>query len=90
MADEFSEEIVEQAWARSGGKCECELTGHGHIGKHNTSLLKSYRGDRGNSFGWEAHSVIGSHLQQFLIAESFVGTRAIKQRYHKSLQITVN
>ncbi len=62
MADEFSDEIVEQAWARSGGNCECELTGHGHTGKHNATLLKSFRGDRDSSFGWEAHSKSGSHL----------------------------
>ena len=61
MAGEFSEEIVEQAWRRSGGKCECELSGHGHTGKHNIMILESSRG-RDSPYGWEAHSVTGSHL----------------------------
>lgn len=62
MAEEFPESIVEQAWTRSGEKCECELTGHGHVGRCNKTLLKSFRGDRDSSYGWEAHSVSGSHL----------------------------
>lgn len=62
MADEFSDEIVEQAWARSGGHCECERTTHGHVGKHNKLVLKSFRGNRNSDYGWEAHSISGSHI----------------------------
>ena len=61
LSGQFSEELVERAWVRSDGKCECELTGHGHTGKHNAMILKSSRG-RDSSYGWEAHSVSGSHL----------------------------
>ena len=62
MAGEFPEEIVEEAWIKSGGKCECGIPGHGHTGRHDKSLMKSFRGDRDSSYGWEAHSVSGLHL----------------------------
>jgi len=58
---EFSEDVVEQAWTRSGGYCECTRTTHGHIGRCNKVLLKSNRGDRDDPFGWEAHSISGLH-----------------------------
>ena len=57
---EFSDEIVEQAWTRSGGKCECTRTTHGHTGRCNKMLLKSSRGDRDSSYGWEAHHISSS------------------------------
>ena len=59
---EFSDEIVDKAWERSGGYCECEDVVHGHSGKCHKLLLKSSRGDRDNIFGWEAHSISGLHL----------------------------
>ena len=62
MADQFSDAIVEQAWTRSGGKCECERVTHGHTGRCNKTLLKSFRGDRDSSYGWEPHSKSGLHL----------------------------
>ena len=62
MAGGFSEKLIEKAWVRSGGKCECELTGHGHTGRHNTILLKNFLGNRDSSYGWETHSVSGLHL----------------------------
>ena len=62
MAGQFPESIVEQAWVRSGGQCECEGTTHGHTGRCNKILLKSFQGDRDISYGWEAHSITGSHL----------------------------
>ena len=62
MADQFPESVVEQAWTRSGGKCECTQTTHGHIGKCNKILYKWRRGERGSIYCWEAHSVSSSHL----------------------------
>lgn len=56
----FSDEVVEQAWQRSGGKCECTRVTHGHQGKCNKTLIKSNRGREGIG-AWEAHhiSVVG-------------------------------
>lgn len=62
MPEQFPESIIEQAWVRSGGKCECDEAGHGHTGRHNRTVLKSSHGDRNSEYGWEAHSVTGSHL----------------------------
>ena len=59
---EFSDAVVEYAWARSGGKCECERVTHGHTGRCNKALLSSFRGDWNNSYGWEAHSKSGLYL----------------------------
>ena len=59
---EFSEEIVERAWERSGAKCECTQSSHGHIGRCNKLLIKNSQGHRDSIFGWEAHSITGSHL----------------------------
>ncbi len=62
MAGEFSEKLIEQAWVKSGGKCECEEAGHGHRGPHGKMVLKSFQGDRNSEYGWEAHSVSTFHL----------------------------
>lgn len=58
----FSDAVVEQAWIRAGGNCECLRTTHGHIGRCNKLLLKTFRGDRDRMYGWEAHSRSGLHL----------------------------
>jgi len=52
----FTDSVVDQAWQRSGGKCECTRTGHGHTGRCNRGLLKSSRGAE-SSQGWEAHHI---------------------------------
>ena len=62
MVGGFSEELVEKAWARSDGYCECERTTHGHTGKCYKIVLKSSRGKREDSFCWEAHSKSERHL----------------------------
>ncbi len=59
---EFPDSIVEQAWVRSGGYCECERTTHGHTGKCHKILLKGDRGNRSDTFCWEAHSKSELHL----------------------------
>jgi len=61
MANEFSDEIVEEAWQKSGEKCQCERTTCRHWGKCDKPLLKSARGNRDSTFGWEAHSKSGLH-----------------------------
>ena len=57
---EFPESVVEQAWTRSGGKCECARVTHGHSGRCNKTLLRSFQGDRDSAYGWEAHHISGS------------------------------
>ena len=62
MSDQYSERLVERAWQRSGGQCECERKAHGHIGRCNKMLLKSYRSDQSSAYGWEVYSISGQHL----------------------------
>ena len=57
---EFPESVVEKAWSRSGGRCECTRARHGHSGRCNRLLLKSARGNRDDPLGWEAHHSISS------------------------------
>lgn len=56
MAIPFPDSVVEEAWQRSGGKCECTRTTHGHHGRCNATLYKSRRGYEGYG-GWEAHHI---------------------------------
>jgi hypothetical protein len=58
----FSDEIVEQAWKRSGGTCECENENHGHTGRCGKTLLRAFRSDRFSYFGWEVHSKSGQYM----------------------------
>lgn len=58
----FSEAIIEKAWARSGGICECQREGHNHKNRCRNPLIKSHRGDKLSYFGWEAHSKSGYYL----------------------------
>ena len=59
---EFSDAIIEQAWLRSDGKCECERATHKNWGKCNTLVIKSSRGDGHKILGWETHSKSGLYL----------------------------
>lgn len=52
----FSESVVQQAWNRAGGKCECKRTTHGHTGRCNRALSWSSRGKE-SGMGWEAHHI---------------------------------
>ena len=50
----FSEATILEAWARSGGICECKNEGHGHQGRCKTTLLWTLQGaERGP--GWRAY-----------------------------------
>jgi hypothetical protein len=50
----FPENVVQQAWQRAGGKCECRRTTHGHTGRCNKQLAWENRGREGRG-KWEAH-----------------------------------
>ena len=49
----FPDSIVDQAWARSGGRCECNRKGHGHSERCGRELLRDRRGAE-PSYWWEA------------------------------------
>jgi len=52
----FSDEVVEQAWTRAGGKCECRRTTHEHTGRCNKTLSWENHGCANGGWGaWEAH-----------------------------------
>lgn len=53
----FSDSVVDQAWTRSGGRCECTLTGHGHSERCGHELLRDRRGAE-PSYCWEAHKKV--------------------------------
>jgi hypothetical protein len=57
----FSDEIVERAWKRSGGICECTRGNHGHGGRCKQQLIKDLRDDKSSQNGWEAHSISGQY-----------------------------
>ena len=51
----FSEEVVERAWRRAGGRCECRRKTHGHYYvRCNKQLVWKNRGREGRGC-WEAH-----------------------------------
>lgn len=54
----FSQTVVDTAWNRSGGKCECTRTSHGHSGRCNKSLIYANRGQDGKVGAWEAHHIV--------------------------------
>ena len=53
----FLDSVIDQAWARSGGRCECTRTGHGHAERCDQELLKERRGAE-PSYWWEAHKKV--------------------------------
>jgi hypothetical protein len=56
MAKPFPIIVVNAAWERAGGHCECAAPGHGHEGRCNLKLVKPMRGGR-NLGAWEAHHI---------------------------------
>ena len=54
----FSNEVIETAWERAGGKCECELKKCGHTGRCNKELVFDNRGKDGYRGAWEAHHIL--------------------------------
>jgi len=57
MAEPFPDDVVESAWRRSCGCCECTRTTHNHNEKRCCKpLLKQNRG-REMPSAWEAHHI---------------------------------
>jgi len=53
----LEESVVDQAWARSGGRCECTHSEHGHSERCGRELLRDRRGVE-PSYRWEAHKKV--------------------------------
>jgi len=53
----FSDSVVDQAWIRSDGRCECTDTGHGHSERCCRELLRDRRGSEPSCW-WEAHKKV--------------------------------
>ena len=52
----FSSTVVDQAWRRAGGKCECRRDTHNHnYVRCNEQLVWTYRGRDYARGCWEAH-----------------------------------
>jgi hypothetical protein len=51
---EFSKETIDLAWARSGSRCECQRSTHGHEGRCNKKLIYEHQGRDTDDY-WEAH-----------------------------------
>lgn len=57
MAIPFPNDVVEAAWKRSGGYCECTRTTHDHNARRcSKPLVKQNRGPETNG-AWEAHHI---------------------------------
>ncbi len=50
----FSKSVIDKAWERSGGHCECERKSCGHTGRCNKQLVYENRNE-GKRGAWEAH-----------------------------------
>jgi len=54
----FSEEVVRQAWERTGGQCECQKRTHSHFYTPCGKVLAwQKRGEEGSG-GWEARQAV--------------------------------
>lgn len=52
----FSEDVVDRAWNRSGGRCECRRKTHNHpYGRCPQRLSKGSRGRESGRGAWETH-----------------------------------
>lgn len=54
----FPKSVVEDAWRRAKGLCECERRSCGHTGRCNKQLTWSNRGQEGCRGAWEAHHIV--------------------------------
>lgn len=62
---EFSQETINKAWNRSGGKCECKRSSHGHKGRCNKELELENQGRDADDY-WEAHHANGDETNNDL------------------------
>lgn len=53
----FSQQTIEQAWRRAGGRCECERRTHAHAGRCSAPLVWTNRGRSGAGACEAKHSV---------------------------------
>ena len=53
----FSDDVINQAWERSGGRCECTRNSHDHEGRCPQTLIRENQGRRGYRGAWEAHHI---------------------------------
>jgi hypothetical protein len=53
---EFDDDVVEKAWDRAKGHCECTRKTHGISGRCNKQLVWANRGRQGRGC-WEAHHI---------------------------------
>lgn len=54
----FSEEVLEQAWQRSGGKCECQSPTHDHGFLACDELLEWLNRSGPGMGAWEARHIV--------------------------------
>lgn len=53
----FSDDTIIEAWARCGGRCECQVSTHDHsVGRCPRKVNIGNRG-RGGDGAWEAHHI---------------------------------
>jgi hypothetical protein len=53
----FSQTVIDQAWKRSGGMCECRRSKHEHGTRCGKTLSYANRGKTGQWGCWEAHHI---------------------------------
>lgn len=53
----FPNSVVEAAWKRSEGRCECVRKSCGHSRRCSRLLKKDQRGNDNSMYGWEAHHI---------------------------------
>ena len=54
----FSDEVIKQAWERSGGRCECTRMGHDHSFIRCPTQLTFAGRDKKGAGAWVAHHII--------------------------------
>ncbi len=57
MAEPFPDDVIEDAWERSGEQCECTIITHPeHYDRRcHHMLIKPHRKNIYSNFGWDAH-----------------------------------
>lgn len=74
----FSQSVVDEAWKRSGGYCECRRTNHGHsYTRCHKQLVYENRGKTGQRGCWEAHHITAGGLM-LLLTERFFAVSAMQ------------
>lgn len=68
----FSEDIIKQAWKRSGGQCECLRSTHGHQNRCQNLLKYENRGFEGKG-SWDSHRRIPAGGESFYNCEILCG-----------------